>query len=107
MEKCKKIDPALKSQIGSIQSNAELNHVKSIYPGRTWIGGFEAGSSGKFYWWGTFEENKKITTTFWRAGEPSLGRRGAHEGCILYNYRTNSNWDDDVCTNHYTRTPDL
>ena len=98
---CKKIDPTQKSTIGTIRTKEENSKILTTFPGATWIGGFELGSTGQFFWWGSYETSKKITTTFWRTGEPSRGDRGSHEGCIMYNYHSSTSWDDDMCPKHY------
>ena len=71
----------------------------TTYPGSTWIGGFEIGSSGQWFWWGKFNQIKKITATFWTTGQP--GNDGGSEACLMYGYAQQMTWDDAPCSNKY------
>ena len=99
---CKKVDPAQKSTIGTLRTKEENSKIQTNFPGPTWIGGFEVGSSGQWFWWGSYKygTSNKITNTFWASGEPSDGS-GPNEGCLMYNYRPGRGWDDDMCSTHY------
>ena len=94
---CKKVDPAQKSKIGTLRNKEENSKVQTTFPGPTWIGGFEVGSTGQWFWWGSYD---RMTTTFWASGEPS-DSPGPNEGCLMYDYRPGRGWDDDRCSMHY------
>ena len=98
---CKKIDPAQKSTIGTLRTKEENSKIQTNFPGNTWIGGFEVGSSGQWFWWGSYKQNAKITTTFWSAGEPN-NDKGNNEACLMYTSNQPANgWNDSTCYSKY------
>ncbi|XP_066935279.1 type-2 ice-structuring protein-like [Clytia hemisphaerica] len=98
VEMCKKVEPAHMSTIGTLRNKEENSKIQTTFTGPTWIGGFEVGSTGQWFWWGA--NINKITTTFWASGEPS-DSSGPNEGCMMYGYRPGRSWDDDMCSALY------
>ena len=90
------IDPSKKSTIGTLRTKEENTKITTTFPGNTWIGGFEIGSSGQWFWWGTYQQSKKITATFWHTGEPN-NSHGNNEACLMYAYQKSTAWNDAPC----------
>ena len=94
---CKKVDPSQKSTIGTLRTKEENSKIQTAFPGRTWIGGFELGSSGQWFWWNNgCGGNIKLSSVFWASGEPSNTR--GNEACIIYNWNSASSWSDVDCS---------
>ena len=93
------MDPSQKSTIGTLRTKEENSQILKVFPGPTWIGGLQVGSSGQWFWWGTHKIISKITTTFWTKGEPN--NRLGNEACLMYNYFSGTSWNDDICSTPY------
>ena len=89
VEACKNWEPG-RSTIATIRNGFEQKQIQDHFVKHTtaYIGGFEIGSTGKWYWFPVHGGlgPERIESFFWRRGEPHQ-RDGLSEACIAIDHK--------------------